>query len=151
MWFILVFKEHNIFLVHFYIYKKKNNSFYNFVVIIVKYYGCLCAYFLWKLLCVFMCVYIVMGDYLCVFTCICVFMWMYSNGQLFILIINKCVILGYIELVWWLFILKMLILFLINMSNWGHIFSFVLKVCKKTNIQLNIYPHNTLHNNLGYK
>ena len=30
-----------------------------------------------------------------------------------------------------------------------YIFCFVLKVCKKTNIQLNIYPHNTLYNNLG--
>ena len=25
----------------------------------------------------------------------------------------------------------------------------MLKMCKKTNIWLNIYPHNTLHNNLG--
>ena len=26
----------------------------------------------------------------------------------------------------------------------------ILKVCKKTSIPLNIYPHNTLHNNLRY-
>ena len=26
-------------------------------------------------------------------------------------------------------------------------FSFVLKVCKKTNIQINIYPHNNNNNN----
>ena len=35
-----------------------------------------------------------MGDPLCIFMCI------YSNGQLFIPIFNKCVKLGYTELVW---------------------------------------------------
>ena len=34
---------------------------------------------------VYLCVYIVMGDYLCVFMCI------YNNGRLFMLIFNKCV------------------------------------------------------------
>ena len=47
-----------------------------------------------------MCVYIVMGDPLCIFT------FIYSNEQLFISIFNKCVKLGYTELVWWLFIQK---------------------------------------------
>ena len=31
-----------------------------------------------------------------------------------------------------------------------YIFLLCVKVCKKTNIPPNIYPHNTLHNNLGY-
>ena len=49
------FKEHNIFLGHFYMYKKKNKFFLNnFMGIIVKYFWCLYAYFLWQLLCVFM-------------------------------------------------------------------------------------------------
>ena len=30
------------------------------------------------------------------------------------------------------------------------VFSFMLKVCKKAYIELNIYLHNALHNNLGY-
>ena len=43
---------------------------------------------------VYLCAYIVIGNYLCVFMCI------YSNRRLFMLIFNKCVKLGYIELVW---------------------------------------------------
>ena len=43
---------------------------------------------------VYLYVYIVMGDYLCVFMCI------YSNGQLFMLIFNKYIKLGYVDLDW---------------------------------------------------
>ena len=41
-----------------------------------------------------------MSDYLCVFVCIYVYLCIYGNGQIFMLIFNKCVKLGYIELVW---------------------------------------------------
>ena len=41
---------------------------------------------------VYLCVYIVMGDYLCVFMRILlVFMCIYSNGRLVMLIFDKCV------------------------------------------------------------
>ena len=51
----------------------------------------------------YLCVYIVMSDYLCVFMCIYVYLsafCVYSNGRLFMFIFNKYVQLGYIELVW---------------------------------------------------
>ena len=41
---------------------------------------------------VYLCVYIVMGDYLCVFMRILlVFMFIYSNGRLVMFIFDKCV------------------------------------------------------------
>ena len=40
-----------------------------------------------------------------------------------------------------------LVMHIFRYTRADYIFSFVLKVRKKTNIQLNIYPHNTLHNN----
>ena len=39
-----------------------------------------------------------MGDYLCVF--ICIYVYIYSNRRLLMLIFNKCVELGYTELFW---------------------------------------------------
>ena len=62
--------------------------------IIVKYFGCLCIRFMVIIMCIDMYIYIVMGDHLCVFRCI------HSSGQLFMLIFNKCVKLGYTELLW---------------------------------------------------
>ena len=52
--------------------------------IIVKYFGCLCVYFFMVTI-LYIYVYIVIGDYLCVFMCI------YRNAWLFMLILNKCV------------------------------------------------------------
>ena len=44
-----------------------------------------------------------------------------------------------------------LCLFLINVCKIADIYFYcMLNVCKKTNIPLNIYPHNTLRNNLEY-
>ena len=62
-------RKYNIFLVHFYICKKKNIFFYNFMGIIVKYFGCFYVYFFMVIiLCIY--VYIVMCNYLSVFMCI---------------------------------------------------------------------------------
>ena len=47
------------------------------------------------------------------------------------------------------FVLFAHVLFLINAKIVTIYSHFVLNVCKKTNIQLNIDTHNTLHNNLG--
>ena len=75
--------------------------------IIVKYFGCLLGvsmHTFYGNYYVYLCVYIALGDYLCVFMCIyvylCVFMCIYDNGRLFMLVSNKSVRLGYIELVW---------------------------------------------------
>ena len=54
------------------------------------------------------------------------FLCIYSNGLLFMIIFNKMC------------------------QNVNIYFYCMLKVCKKTDIQQNIYLHNTLHNNLGY-
>ena len=72
---------------------------------------------------VYLCVYIVMGDYLCVFMRIYLYLCVY-------------IVMG-----------NYLCLSLVNV---GIYFYCILKVCKKTNNQLNIYPHNNLHNNLRY-
>ena len=62
-----------------------------------------------------------MGDYLCAFMYIYIYIYIY----MVIIYLKNC---------------KIVIIY----------FYFILKVYKKTNILLKIYPHNTLHNNLRY-
>ena len=77
--------------------------------IIIKCFGCFYVYFLWYYY-VYLCVYIVMGDYLCVFMRILlVFMFIYSNGRLVMFIFDKCV------------------------KLWAYIFTVYLKCEKETN------------------